>query len=124
MAQKDYENLMSASQKSRATNAESITEKESTWRRWPRRTTRTSCPLRRRAARRTPRASRRRRARGGDGPEGLREPHVRFAEEPRDERREHHGEGEHVEEMAQKDYENLMSASQKSRATNAESITE
>merc|ERR1719197_568152 len=33
-------------------------------------------------------------------------------------------EGEHAEEMAQKDYENLMSASQKSRATNAESITE
>jgi chromosome segregation ATPase len=31
---------------------------------------------------------------------------------------------EHAEEMAQKDYENLMSASQKSRATNAESITE
>merc|ERR1719443_2446671 len=33
-------------------------------------------------------------------------------------------EGEHAEEMAQKDYENLMSASQKSRATNAKSITE
>merc|ERR1719301_224493 len=33
-------------------------------------------------------------------------------------------EGEHAEEMAQKDYENLMSASQKTRATNAESITE
>merc|ERR1719258_427423 len=33
-------------------------------------------------------------------------------------------EGEHAEEMAQKDYENLMAASQKSRATNAESITE
>merc|ERR1719393_699907 len=32
--------------------------------------------------------------------------------------------GEHAEEMAQKDYENLMSASQKSRSTNAESITE
>merc|ERR1719393_1144155 len=32
--------------------------------------------------------------------------------------------GEHAEEMAQKDYENLMSASQKTRATNAESITE
>merc|ERR1719201_2433607 len=31
---------------------------------------------------------------------------------------------EHAEEMAQKDYEHLMSASQKSRATNAESITE
>merc|ERR1719454_1602466 len=31
---------------------------------------------------------------------------------------------EHAEEMAQKDYENLMSASQKSRSTNAESITE
>merc|ERR1719487_1421279 len=31
---------------------------------------------------------------------------------------------EHAEEMAQKDYENLMSASQKTRATNAESITE
>jgi len=31
---------------------------------------------------------------------------------------------EHAEEMAQKDYENLMSASQKSRATNAKSITE
>merc|ERR1719454_234447 len=29
---------------------------------------------------------------------------------------------EHAEEMAQKDYENLMSASQKTRATNAESI--
>merc|ERR1719453_868339 len=35
-----------------------------------------------------------------------------------------HTESEHAEEMAQKDYENLMSASQKSRATNAESITE
>merc|ERR1719240_576442 len=33
-------------------------------------------------------------------------------------------EGEHEEEMAQKDYENLMAASQKTRATNAESITE
>merc|ERR1719281_51551 len=33
-------------------------------------------------------------------------------------------EGEHAEEMAQKDYENLMAASQKTRATNAESITE
>merc|ERR1719155_50612 len=33
-------------------------------------------------------------------------------------------EAEHEEEMAQKDYENLMSASQKTRATNAESITE
>merc|ERR1719352_1963948 len=33
-------------------------------------------------------------------------------------------ESEHAEEMAQKDYENLMSASQKTRATNAESITE
>merc|ERR1719473_1351857 len=32
--------------------------------------------------------------------------------------------GKHAEEMAQKDYENLMSASQKTRATNAESITE
>merc|ERR1719160_355911 len=32
--------------------------------------------------------------------------------------------GEHAEEMAQKDYENLMAASQKTRATNAESITE
>merc|ERR1719252_113890 len=31
---------------------------------------------------------------------------------------------EHAEEMAQKDYENLMAASQKSRATNAKSITE
>merc|ERR1719324_642280 len=31
---------------------------------------------------------------------------------------------EHAEEMAQKDYENLMGASQKTRATNAESITE
>merc|ERR1719235_843450 len=31
---------------------------------------------------------------------------------------------EHAEEMAQKDYENLMAASQKTRATNAESITE
>merc|ERR1719218_503167 len=35
-----------------------------------------------------------------------------------------HTEAEHAEEMAQKDYENLMSASQKTRATNAESITE
>merc|ERR1719424_439453 len=35
-----------------------------------------------------------------------------------------HSEAEHAEEMAQKDYENLMSASQKSRATNAESITQ
>merc|ERR1719263_830471 len=35
-----------------------------------------------------------------------------------------HTEAEHAEEMAQKDYENLMAASQKSRATNAESITE
>merc|ERR1719146_476232 len=35
-----------------------------------------------------------------------------------------HIEAEHAEEMAQKDYENLMSASQKTRATNAESITE
>jgi hypothetical protein len=33
-------------------------------------------------------------------------------------------ESEHAEEMAQKDYENLMAESQKSRATNAESITE
>merc|ERR1719393_681148 len=33
-------------------------------------------------------------------------------------------ESEHAEEMAQKDYENLMAASQKTRATNAESITE
>ena len=33
-------------------------------------------------------------------------------------------EGEHAEEMAQKDYENLMAASQKTRTTNAESITE
>merc|ERR1719305_128300 len=33
-------------------------------------------------------------------------------------------EGEHAEEMAQKDYENLMASSQKTRATNAESITE
>merc|ERR1719183_1374433 len=33
-------------------------------------------------------------------------------------------EGEHAEEMAQKDYENLMGASQKSRAANAASITE
>merc|ERR1719352_894694 len=33
-------------------------------------------------------------------------------------------EGEHAEEMAQKDYEHLMAASQKTRATNAESITE
>merc|ERR1719201_3275639 len=33
-------------------------------------------------------------------------------------------EGEHAEEMAQKDYENLMAASQKTRAANAESITE
>merc|ERR1719407_440353 len=33
-------------------------------------------------------------------------------------------ESEHEEEMAQKDYENLMAASQKTRATNAESITE
>merc|ERR1719454_735239 len=36
------------------------------------------------------------RARGGDGPEGLREPDGRIAEDPRDERREHHGEGERV----------------------------
>jgi len=35
-----------------------------------------------------------------------------------------HSEAEHSEEMAQKDYENLMSASQKTRATNARSITE
>merc|ERR1719482_2039990 len=35
-----------------------------------------------------------------------------------------HTEAEHAEEMAQKDYENLMSASQTTRATNAESITE
>merc|ERR1719263_1447838 len=35
-----------------------------------------------------------------------------------------HTEAEHAEEMAQKDYENLMAASQKTRATNAESITE
>merc|ERR1719146_345849 len=35
-----------------------------------------------------------------------------------------HSEAEHAEEMAQKDYENLMSASQKTRATNAESITQ
>merc|ERR1719407_210194 len=34
MAQKDYEHLMSASQKSRATNAESITEKESASAEW------------------------------------------------------------------------------------------
>merc|ERR1719311_1664230 len=34
MAQKDYENLMSASQKTRATNAESITEKESSSAEW------------------------------------------------------------------------------------------
>merc|ERR1719443_352232 len=33
-------------------------------------------------------------------------------------------ESEHEEEMAQKDYENLMASSQKTRATNAESITE
>merc|ERR1719146_132359 len=33
-------------------------------------------------------------------------------------------EGEHAEEMAHKDYENLMASSQKTRATNAESITE
>merc|ERR1719197_1368943 len=33
-------------------------------------------------------------------------------------------ESEHAEEMAQKDYENLMASSQKTRATNAESITE
>ena len=33
-------------------------------------------------------------------------------------------EAEHEEEMAQKDYENLMAASQTTRATNAESITE
>merc|ERR1719335_1970927 len=33
-------------------------------------------------------------------------------------------EAERAEEMAQKDYENLMAASQKTRATNAESITE
>jgi len=33
-------------------------------------------------------------------------------------------EAEHAEEMAQKDYENLMAASQKTRTTNAESITE
>jgi len=33
-------------------------------------------------------------------------------------------ESEHAEEMAQKDYENLMAASQKTRTTNAESITE
>merc|ERR1719159_128018 len=33
-------------------------------------------------------------------------------------------EAEHAEEMAQKDYENLMAASQKTHATNAESITE
>jgi len=35
-----------------------------------------------------------------------------------------HSDAEHAEEMAQKDYENLMSASQKTRATNAKSITE
>jgi len=35
-----------------------------------------------------------------------------------------HTEAEHAEEMAQKDYENLMAASQKTRTTNAESITE
>merc|ERR1719199_726498 len=35
-----------------------------------------------------------------------------------------HTEAKHEEEMAQKDYENLMAASQKTRATNAESITE
>jgi len=35
-----------------------------------------------------------------------------------------HSDSEHAEEMAQKDYENLMSASQKTRATNAKSITE
>merc|ERR1719456_936445 len=34
MAQKDYENLMAASQKTRATNAESITEKESASAEW------------------------------------------------------------------------------------------
>merc|ERR1719424_667595 len=33
-------------------------------------------------------------------------------------------EAEHAEEMAQKDYENLMAASQKTRTTNAESITQ
>ena len=35
-----------------------------------------------------------------------------------------HTESEHEEETAQKDYEDLMSASQKSRSKNAESITE
>jgi len=35
-----------------------------------------------------------------------------------------HTEAKNAEEMAQKDYENLMSASQKTRSTNAKSITE
>merc|ERR1719424_2480813 len=35
-----------------------------------------------------------------------------------------YSDSEHAEEMAQKDYENLMSASQKSRAQSAKSITE
>ena len=35
-----------------------------------------------------------------------------------------HSESKHEEEMAQKDYEDLMEASQKSRSKNAESITE
>jgi len=35
-----------------------------------------------------------------------------------------HSVAEHAEEMGQKDYENLMSASQKTRASNARSITE
>ena len=35
-----------------------------------------------------------------------------------------HTEAKHEEETAQKDYEDLMSASQKSRSKNAESITE
>jgi len=35
-----------------------------------------------------------------------------------------HSDAEHAENMAQKDYENLMSASQKTRSTNAKSITE
>jgi peptidoglycan hydrolase CwlO-like protein len=35
-----------------------------------------------------------------------------------------HSDAKHAEEMAQKDYENLMAASQKTRTTNAESITQ
>merc|ERR1711964_445203 len=35
-----------------------------------------------------------------------------------------HSESEHAEEMAQKDYENLMAASQKTREQSAASITE